>query len=591
MMARHALAGLVLSALVTAALPAIADDVPALARLVPADAGLCLEASDLAQHVPRMTGGVMSDRLRQWPPTARWLADHGSDATQYGRETASLLGLTVDELWSRLLARQLLLAVWPAESKALHHGEGLLLIEADDEQVLEQALQRLADAHRAQGRLLRPLGIERRGRSYTVQMFATGDEQRLYATAIGTLGVVTNSKAVLHRVLDLQSGEADSRTSLADTDLYRDSRAVLPRHAPIRVVINPRAWDAALGFDGQTDQPLSPKKQLARDAWLALQYAAMSVQLDDRLQVETAVSYEPKLLPPLLQVAAASLSGPADLAANVPGNAMASMSGRGDLSRLLGALLAGQKSPPSVQQIAVIALLEGLGPNYVGYVVPRSAHAPLAGIVPVDWVIGLETRPLAGRKEPLAETIDALLQAGMTVAARSLNAQQGGEAARVVVDEDSAVTSFDYLGLVQPSYGVQGSTLWLGSSADAVAARLAEAGEQPDAVETEFDQRAGGQAVSNEPDDWTANQSLRIDLRRVRRLLEGRPELPAYLSQLKKLDQATAMESWQQLLGLLNVADNAELRSHVDERAWQTRLELTIDPASSSQAESPDQLP
>ena len=145
-------AALVLAAWLAASLPLLAGST--LTRLVPADAGLCLTLEDAATHADRFLASPLFARLREYPPLAEWRREHGTPLKRIAGDVSRQLGVEVDDAWRRAFGRQTVLAVWPpaADQK---EGPGLLLVEADDAELLSRLVAGIRSAQAALRRLAR----------------------------------------------------------------------------------------------------------------------------------------------------------------------------------------------------------------------------------------------------------------------------------------------------------------------------------------------------------------------------------------------------------------------------------------------------
>jgi hypothetical protein len=139
-----------------AAKPAVAEKTPAasevgpsdLFEVVPADVGLTVEARDLHSTLTNFFEGPVFRRWKQYPPLAKWNADQESQIKKLSEQLKRQLGVSWEDLRSRLFSRQWVLGVYPPRAGD-RDPDGFLLVRAADADLLAQAAGKLFDAQRA----------------------------------------------------------------------------------------------------------------------------------------------------------------------------------------------------------------------------------------------------------------------------------------------------------------------------------------------------------------------------------------------------------------------------------------------------------
>lgn len=558
---------------------------------VPADVGLCLEIRDLARHARRFCEGELYRRLQHYPPLEKWIAEHGPELAKLSGQLRQRLGVSPEEVWTQLLGRQVLVGVWPPEPGAAD-GPVLLLVDSADTELLDRLLDRLLALQHEAGRERETRPLELAGRTYPVHVIQTGpDESRLYLAILDNVGLMATSDEVLKNVLALRAGVRDPQSSLAALPAYLHGVARLAPDAAVRLFVNPRPWDERMLAGLKAKRASAGETQAQAcvvETWRAAEYGVLALEVGAGLALEGFVKWDPNALPEVVRLAVGSAAGRARFLEHVPSNAVAAWAGRIDLGSLLWRLATSPPSAPpddsgeptsftpevSAGWVALVTLARGLGPDFATYVAPAGG-APETDIVEqpepeialkVDWVVGLDTRPLKpGENQPaMAEILHPLLETALGVAAATANAQTGEP--RVAVEtvdvEGLTMTSIEGLGPfgkgMAATFAVIGGRIWGGTSRGAVsrAARLRAA--ESLAHSPAFRERLSPRVP--EP-----SHLVYIDLSAARRLIEESPGALEYLSAAKGLDRDTAQQSRRELVAILKLADSALLAARVDE--------------------------
>ena len=84
-----------------------------LARYIPADIGLCVEADGLHAKLESFLDGPLYKRWRAYPPLAVWHAEQNVHLEKLDAVLKSKLGVSWQALRSQLFGRQWALAVYP----------------------------------------------------------------------------------------------------------------------------------------------------------------------------------------------------------------------------------------------------------------------------------------------------------------------------------------------------------------------------------------------------------------------------------------------------------------------------------------------
>jgi hypothetical protein len=369
-----------------------------LTRLVPATAGLCVEIRDLAGALAQFQHGELAKRAAENPAIRAKLAV--PLAVLRGGLFAQL-GVPVDQ-FSVLFGDELLVAVWPEKSPG-EAGPGLLILRCPDESLLQRVARGIVDRQRRAGRLAPTRRLASQGRSIEVHSIKTnGSGSQVCLAIVGQLAVVSTSSTLLEEIISADLGQdsapAPPAASLAALPAYRAAAQRLNPAAPVRVFLNPRAWDDQMHA---LPRPKSGRKALVHDAisglWAASDFVSASLAAGDSLALEVFLACQQSRLKAPLKETFASVTGPSLLAERLPAQCLAAAVGRIDLGRVYRAVLEAPgveeyaiRPPNSLGWSAAMALAGSLGPDYeLAVLAPPAARA--ADEPPVDWVLGIET--------------------------------------------------------------------------------------------------------------------------------------------------------------------------------------------------------
>ena len=551
--------------------PAAAAPRPALASLVPDDAGLCIEADRLAERAARFVDGPLGARLAHFPPVARWVGENGAQLGLAKAEFQRRLGASPAEIGSGIFGGRMLFAVWPPASGAAN-GPALLLVEAPDRALLERVLVNVVAVQREAGKWKKTWTLEHAGSSCQVHLLAGEDGDQWFVTSIENLAVAANDEARLREVIALSAGHAEARPALGSHAGYAAGIGRLSRQAALRVFINPRPWDAGLEADLKRKPPESHDARFQKamiETWQATDYVVAGLEIGSAASLECFASWRTSALPPAVREAAESVGGRAALVERMPRSALAAVAGRIDWGRLvwrfglpkLTASKTGAEVPP--EWLLPASLAHGIGPDFGVYLAPRpEAGGKYESPLPVDLVAILPTRPLEpGDGRPaLAKLAEPVLHSLLNSAAAAANAQSAPGAVSLEAVELRGVAMTSVSGWPGPrgrpmaaTYAVLGDDFWLASSPAALA-RAAKLTAEDSLANASLFERV--QAPSH---------LLYLDLQGARRLLASSPGVVEFLAARKGLDRDAAQRSFRELLALAELADTVSAAARLDE--------------------------
>jgi hypothetical protein len=147
---------------------------------------------DAAPHVDRFLAGPLFARLREYPPLAEWRREHGPPLKRIAGDAGRQLGVEVDDVWRRAFGCQTVLAVWPPAPDQ-KEGPGLLLVEADDAELLSRLVAGIRSAQERAGELLQSRQASYRGLPYEERRVKRGQgEMLVYLAVLDRVGVLTS---------------------------------------------------------------------------------------------------------------------------------------------------------------------------------------------------------------------------------------------------------------------------------------------------------------------------------------------------------------------------------------------------------------
>lgn len=581
-----------------------------LARLAPADAGLCLESDRLGEHAARFVAGPLFQRLKRFPPLAKWVAQNGALVGQYRAEFQRRLGVPPNKVWSGIFGGRTLFAVWPAAEEGAS-GPVLVVVEAPDGELLEQAIARIVALHADSGKRQTSVSLHAGEQECLVHILNSHDNREQWRlTKVGGLGIAANREELIRGALALYGGAEGAPESLADLSGYVAGNLRLSPNVALRLFINPRPWDEGLLADLKRKPPESDDARAQKaviDAWRATEYVIAGLQLDSQARLESYAAWNAAALPQPVRDAVESLSGPAELVARIPSNALAAIAGRVDLGRLVSQFglrgAASSESSGAGKQTGLPAIkpewlipatfAHGLGPNYGAYLAPSSTNDEETGSVarqlplPLDWAAALATRPLepGDQRPPLAELAEPVLHSALSAARAASEAQSKQSSLRVKTLElgGTRMTSIAGLpiaqgGVLDFTYAVENARFWLASSPAAIRRSLDLA---PEASLASLPQLQDLKAPS---------QLVYLNLRSIRETLQSSPSIVDFLAAHQGLDRDAAKRSCRELLALGELADIAVLAVRLDESGPAVLLSISAEgDATTSSTEPPAQ--
>lgn len=477
-------AALMLAAWLAAAVEMLAGTT--LTRLVPADAGLCLTLEDAATHADRFLASPLFARLREYPPLAEWRREHGPPLKRIAGDVSRQLGVEVDDAWRRAFGRQALLAVWPPDGPDQKQGPGLLLVEADDAELLSRLVAGIRSAQQRSGDVLDSRHVTYRGLEYEERRIKRGTEDmRIYLAVLDRIGVLASQEDLIERVLDLHLTREVAGARLAQLPAFQTAMTQVDPAAPAKLFVNPRSWDAALAHS-LPDGKSGLGQQFVTQAWRSLEYAVFAFSLHPQASAEGFLALQNHADASHFSEVGAALSGPASLLEQIPADALAAATGQVDVTRLIRWVHSGdapdaprKRSLPEVIWSLVDGTFQGLGPGFGGFLAapPADSEFPLAAAAGMQIQNRVAAQPDHALKP--ADALRSLLQAAVALSPPR-DGQSPPQLKSHAAGETEVLTLVDLAGTppgLSPSFAFSGRTMFVGTGPQVVqrAATLAPA--------------------------------------------------------------------------------------------------------------------
>jgi hypothetical protein len=550
------------------------------AWLIPADAGLCLEAQDLDDHVQAFTESAIYGRITRYPPVEQWAVQNRSELERISTEFQRNLGVGPQRVLRGLLGESAALAVWPPSTPGADDGPALVVTKAADSDMLRRLIDALCDAQRRTGKLLPNEQLSVGDRPFEVRVIQPepGKPPVLIAM-LGQHGVMTNHRPILRQVIALYMGHEDSPGSLADSPVYRAARQRISQQAAVTLFVHPRRWDdlVALGQQQAVDAGETANDRLPA-VWSRVQYVVGSVEFGDRIAAEAYLELTPLAAANHVDELAASFSGAANYIERIPAGALVAFAGRLDVGRLTRlALAAGGASAAHREKTAEMSraargiltgvdlfddILAGLGPDLGAYL--TAAPVTDAHSLPFDLVVGIDTQPRwQGDMAPaVTDVLDYALRTVMGVLVLAYNADRPEAVARLETTDVDGLRVTSVTGVAEfgegrgPAYALVDSLLLAGSSPRAVT-------EAVSVKPTESLARNPRLLALANPRIARPSHLLFVDFAGLRELIDGHPALLRRIQEDNQLESAAARQNLDALVRLLSLADALAIHARV----------------------------
>lgn len=492
-------------------------------RLVAADAGGCVEVFQLEQAWPAVRDSAWFARVKKLPVYQEWTnSDDYRQLLKAQQEIEQRLGQPIETLVYEMLGRSALLAIYPQES-----GVGAVLITRASS---PESLRKVVDLWNRE----QPQELESRshaGQKYTARISSTGSS--LYYAALDDVFILSDRESLLQQTLKLKSGGR----SLRDEALFEESIADFTASDHVRVIINPRKWDATLGVNSpQADAG----QKLIATLWKTCRSVTVGLVLREGPVVQVTANYDRTNSSSRWTKYLNETRGESGLLHRAPGDSLFVFAGRARWMWIDDALR--QFSQPEQlkgwhrgQQVLrglclgldpVADILPQIGPDWSLFVVP--GRDPSADGPAIDAALIWQLTPTktggtipAGKSSDLADppdlrsALDNALRTALNFWVAAHNSREG-EATAVIRQRGPVAARIQWIeriGPYRPAYLLSSEHLVLGTSP---------------AVLEGFQKQDRGTSISASSDyiRWSAryfpenNQIAFLNVAQVRRLLQ-----------------------------------------------------------------------
>lgn len=446
-----------------------------LLRYVPDDVGFCLVVQNLRGQLRELAGSPFGRRLREsaGAKALRASAEWGQlkQAEQYLERH---LGVNAEKLFDDLLGEAFAFAYKPGPLGKQDDEQGLFLLRARDEKTLAGLVAKLNALQKETGELKSLDEVEHKGVKYVRRREA---KETNYYYLNGPILLFSGQESLLR-----QAVEREKRAE-GDSLLLRQMRELKLEDALVGLLLNPRAWDAAVA----ASKPADPAARMAVRAWKALGGVGVAVHLESDVRIQLSIQVKTEDLPASARKLLAAASKPSELWARMPENALLAISGRLDLAALyefLGDCLTKQAKQTMEAELdrtlgAVIdkdvvkELLPALGPAWgVWAIAPTSEEKAWTPRVVAALKLSRPKVVPDGNSsgEPIEEAVLSAVRSAAVVAVLGHNKQHPDRPLRLRVSGSKPLPSFALQGDsvfppgVMPWFGIREGYFVLASS-------------------------------------------------------------------------------------------------------------------------------
>lgn len=439
--------------------------------LVGADAGLCLEVSNLGQRLPQFTHSELFDRLERLPVYLDWKqSTEFRKLAEIQKAIETQTGLPLGQFAVNLFGQSVVFAVYPREGQ---EPAGVLLLRAADNESLAKALSAWNQDSRVKLETLsfstgqyhkRTEGKDKEEKSRPQFYFLEG-----------AVFALSDDEAVIRKIVAMSRGESEG-PALSESENFQKAKSSLPEDCWAMLYFDPRAWKTGWEFDSGK----SKAEKAIAGLWKRCHAVALGVRADQGLAIDLILHYDPTDLPERWQQFIKRAGGFPEFLNRVPARAFLVFAGKQDLTgvdKLITAEMneAARQQWQNARQIGRGFLL-GLDlfndvlpkfrANWGMYVVARE---PLeGGALPVEALVAFELPPVDEDQKPitLRKALENALMTGFNVLAAVHNSKSPAKPALVKSEPNAefSVHWIESLGPYRPAYCLSGEYLIFASS-------------------------------------------------------------------------------------------------------------------------------
>jgi hypothetical protein len=476
------------------------------------------------------------------------------------------LGVEVDDVWRRAFGRQTVLAVWPPAPDQ-NEGPGLLLVEADDAELLSRLVSGIRSAQERAGELLQSRQASYRGLPYEERRVKRGQgEMLVYLAVLDRVGVLTSQEELIERVLDLHLTREAAGPRLAQLPAFQAALTQIDPAAPAKLFVNPRSWDATLARS-LPEGKSGLGQQFVSQFWKSLEYAVFAFSLHPQARAEGFLALTEQTEAHHLSEVGGALSGSASLLEQIPSDALAAAAGQADLTRLLRWVHSGdapnaprKRSLPEGIWSLVDGTFQGIGPGFGAFLAPPSPGSEF----PLSAAAGMQigNRAPAQQEQALkpADALRSLLQAAVALSPPR-EGQTPPQLKSHALGETEILTLVDLSGAppgLSPSFAFAGRSMFVGTGPEIVQRAAAVTPAESLAAARSFRELLGPRLTQPTHASYANLAALR------RWLADDGERVVAALSGNKENPPDEARRGLAELARLLEVADIAAAAAQIE---------------------------
>ncbi len=451
-----------------------ADDPPAhgeLLELVGADAGLCVEITDLSRQFPQFEHSELFERLEKLPFYAAWKQSREfRKLAEIQKVVENRTGQPLGQFTMDLFGQKVVFVVYPRESG---RPAGVLLLRAVDGESLGRALTAWNRDDRVKLEVRTFSKVNYRKRTENNGKAVQGRPQFYFVK--GPIFAVSDNEAAIQKLIK-RSLKQENTPALRESENYRTAKSSLPVECWATLYFAPRAWKT--GWEYEENQ--SKAEQFAVSLWNRCQTVAAGLHTRQGVAVDVVLHYDPQNLPERWQHLVEKTRGFPRFLDQVPARAFLVFAGKQDLAGI-DQIITAEISEPNRRQwqtarqigrglLLGLDLFEDVLPklrsNWGMYFVPRDPLVQDA--VPVEGLLAIELPPIPKHENaiPLRKALENALSTGFNFLAATQNSKTPNRPALLKSASQAGGTVWwlESIGPYRPSYCLSQEYLVFASS-------------------------------------------------------------------------------------------------------------------------------
>lgn len=442
-----------------------------LLELVAADAGLCVEVSDLGRRIPEFQQSELFARLEKLPVYVDWKQSaEFKKLNEIRKAIEKQTGQPLGQFAINVFGHRLVFAVYPREGR---EPAGVLLLRAADNESLNKALSAWNSDSRVKVET-----VSFSSGHYQRRMENKGKDEHArpqFYYLQGDVFALSDDETVIRDIVGRSLGQSQE-LSLSESENYQSAIASLPDDCWATLYLDPRAWKTGWEFDDGKSQV----EKVIAGFWKRCNAVVVGFRADEGLAVDLVLHYDPTDLPERWRQFIERAGGFPEFLNRVPARAFLVFAGKQDLVGVDQLITAEMNAPARQQWQNTRQIGRGLllGLDLFNDVLPKFranwgmyvvAREPLEeGALPVDGLLALELPPVAEDDKPitLRNALNNALSTGFNLLAVMHNSNSPEKPAQVKSEPqaDVSVNWIESIGPYRPAYCLSNEYLIFASS-------------------------------------------------------------------------------------------------------------------------------